>query len=194
MCVTFETDEDRYENVNLSLRGRHQITNASTAIALVEALRGRGFSIRREAVIEGLENARHAGRLELSRSGAVSMLFDGAHNAAGAYALRAFLDEFVQAPITFVFGAMRDKDLTEIAATLFPVAGHLIFTQPANPRAATLEQLARLAPPGLDSSRITLAPSASSALQAAQAQTPSDGIICVTGSLYLIGEVKSIIS
>ena len=194
MSVTFETDEDRYEHVQLGLRGRHQITNAAAAIALAEVLRGRGFSIEREAIIEGLESARHAGRLEFLRTGAGWMLFDGAHNAAGAHALRGFLDEFVRSPITLVFGAMRDKDLTEIAATLFPVAHHLILTQPANPRAATLEQLARLAPRGLDSSRITLAPSASEALQAAQAETPSDGIICVTGSLYLIGEVQSIAS
>jgi dihydrofolate synthase/folylpolyglutamate synthase len=122
------------------------------------------------------------------------ILFDGAHNAAGARALRDFLDEFVLEPITLVFGAMRDKDLTEITATLFPVAEHLILTQPANPRAATLETLARLVPHGLDSSRITLAPSASKALSMARAQTPPSGIICVTGSLYLIGEVQNIIS
>ncbi len=89
---------------------------------------------------------------------------------------------------------MRDKDLAEIAATLFPVAHHLILTQFANPRAATLETLARLVPQSSASSRITLAPSASDALSAAQAQTPLHGLICVTGSLYLIGEVKSIAS
>jgi dihydrofolate synthase / folylpolyglutamate synthase len=192
LCVTFETVEDTYENVVLGLRGRHQITNAAAAIALAEALRANGFPIQREAISEGLASARHAGRLELVRRGALCLLFDGAHNAAGAHALRAFLDEFVQSPITLLFGAMRDKDLKEIAATLFPVAQHLILTQPANPRAATLETLSSLVPLGLDSSRITLAPSASEALQAARAQTPADGIICVTGSLYLIGEVQSI--
>jgi dihydrofolate synthase / folylpolyglutamate synthase len=194
MCVTFKTDEDCYENVHLGLRGRHQITNASVAIALAEALRGRGFSIRLEAIIEGLESARHAGRLELRRAGETLLLFDGAHNVAGARALRDFLEEFVDAPITLIFGAMRDKDLAEIATILFPAAQHLILTQPANPRAAALEQLARLAPHGLDSSRITLAPSASEALSMARAQTASTGIICVTGSLYLIGEIQGIIS
>jgi dihydrofolate synthase/folylpolyglutamate synthase len=192
--ATFETKEDRYENVRLGLRGRHQLTNASLAIALAEALRERGFHIPRAAIIEGLASAEHPGRLELRRIGETLILFDGAHNAAGARALRDFLDEFVLEPITLVFGAMRDKDLTEITATLFPVAEHLILTQPANPRAATLETLARLVPHGLDSSRITLAPSASKALSMARAQTPPSGIICVTGSLYLIGEVQNIIS
>jgi dihydrofolate synthase/folylpolyglutamate synthase len=192
--VTFETKRDSYENVTLGLRGRHQITNASVAIALAETLRESGFPISRAAIIEGLESARHAGRLELREVGSKSILFDGAHNAAGARALREFLDEFVSSPITLVFGAMRDKDLTEIAATLFPIARHLILTGVSNPRAASLETLFQLVPQDFDSSRITLAPSVSEALQAAQSQTPSDGIICVTGSLYLIGEVQSIIS
>jgi dihydrofolate synthase / folylpolyglutamate synthase len=193
--ATFETKEDCYENVHLALRGRHQITNASLAIALAEALRERGFYLPRAAIIEGLESAQHAGRLELRRTAGTSdILFDGAHNPAGARALRDFLDEFVQAPITLLFGAMRDKDLALMTATLFPVAQRLILTAPANPRAATLETLARLVPQGFDSSRITLAPSAIEALHAARRETPSDGIICVTGSLYLIGEVQSIMT
>ncbi|HUQ33313.1 MAG TPA: Mur ligase family protein, partial [Pyrinomonadaceae bacterium] len=136
MRVTFETQEGRYENVTLGLRGRHQITNACVAISLAEALRGSGFPISHAAIVEGLETARHAGRLELLEVGSKSILFDGAHNAAGARALREFLDEFVHAPITLVFGAMRDKDLTEIAAALFPIAHRLILTGAQNPRAA----------------------------------------------------------
>ncbi|HEY0379186.1 MAG TPA: folylpolyglutamate synthase/dihydrofolate synthase family protein [Pyrinomonadaceae bacterium] len=191
--VNFETDEDRYDNVRLALRGRHQIINAQVAIALAETLRSRGFPLTRASIIEGLENASHAGRLELRRIARHDFLFDGAHNPAGARALRAFLDEFVRAPVTLVFGAMRDKALSEIAATLFPVANHLILTQPANPRAAALETLARLVPRDFDSSRITLAPSPAEAVSAARAGTPPAGIICVTGSLYLIGEVQRLL-
>lgn len=192
--VHFETAEDRYENVRLALRGRHQVVNAQVAIGLAETLRARGFPLTREAIVEGLETAEHAGRLELLRSGAHDFLFDGAHNAAGARALSEFLYEFVRAPVTLVFGAMRDKDLSEIAAALFPAARRLILTRPANARAADLETLARLAPRGFDSSRITLAPSAAAAIAAARAQTPPAGVICVTGSLYLVGEAQSILS
>ncbi len=191
--VNFETTEDRYENVRLALRGRHQIVNAQVAISLAETLRARGFPLTRAAIIEGLERAEYAGRLELLRSGEHDFLFDGAHNAAGARALRDFLDEFVHAPVTLVFGAMRDKDLTEITATLFPSAHRLILTRPANPRAAAPEILARLVPHDLDSSRITLAPAAAEAVSAARAETPPAGIICVTGSLYLVGEVRNIL-
>jgi dihydrofolate synthase/folylpolyglutamate synthase len=191
--VTFETGADVYTDVRLSLRGRHQATNAAVAIALAEVLRERGFPITRAGIIEGLETARHAGRLELI-AGKPSLLFDGAHNAAGARALRDYLDEFAGAPVTLVFGAMRDKDLDEIAATLFPVSGELILTRPTNPRAATLDALARLVAEQSIGRPPVLVESPAGALRAAEACTPPGGIICVTGSLYLVGEVKSLIA
>lgn len=122
LSVNFETARDIYERVYLSLPGRHQVINAALAVELAELLRERGFAVPREAIIAGIETAQHPGRLEIDERCTPSMIFDGAHNAAGARALRDYLDEFVQAPVTLIFGAMRDKDLCEIAATLFPVA------------------------------------------------------------------------
>jgi dihydrofolate synthase/folylpolyglutamate synthase len=191
--ATFDTGTDVYADVRLSLRGRHQATNAAVAIALAEVLRERGFPITRPHIIEGLETARHPGRLELI-DGNPSLLFDGAHNAAGARALRDYLDEFVAAPVTLVFGAMRDKDLDEIAATLFPAAGELIFTRPTNPRAATLDALARLAAAQRIGRPPILFESPAAALRVAEACTPPEGIVCVTGSLYLVGEIRSLIA
>jgi dihydrofolate synthase / folylpolyglutamate synthase len=185
--VRIKTGADCYDDVRLRLRGRHQATNVAVAIHLAEVLRESGFDISRAAIIEGVENAEHKGRLELWE-GSPSILFDGAHNGAGARALRAYLDEFINAPVTMIFGAMRDKDLTEIAATLFPAASRLILTNTQNPRAATPEEISRVVPTDLDSSRITLAPSADDALQLARAQTPPHGLIVITGSLYLLGE------
>jgi dihydrofolate synthase/folylpolyglutamate synthase len=187
--ATFETKEDRYEGVLLGLRGRHQITNASVAIALAETLRERGFPITREAVMEGLESARHAGRLALRHIGANALLFDGAHNTAGARVLRDFLDEFVSSPVTLIFGAMRDKDLSGIAATLFPVATQLILTGVSNPRAATPEMLEGFAPASLNHEAITLTSTPAEALAAARRLTPAGGLVCVAGSLYLVGEI-----
>ncbi len=195
MRLDFETERDTYRGVCLSLRGHHQATNAAVAIALAEHLSEHGFQVSREQIIEGLETAEHAGRLELRRDAATGLriLFDGAHNTAGARALRAYLDEFISAPVTLVFGVMRDKQVQEIAATLFPSAHRIILTRPDNVRAASVETLARAVPASLDSSTITLAPTAREALQAARALTPEGGVICVTGSLYLVGEAKSIL-
>jgi dihydrofolate synthase/folylpolyglutamate synthase len=187
--ATFRTEADTYERVRLALRGRHQLTNAAVAIALAESLRAQGFDITRAAIIAGLEEARHPGRLELL-PGTPPLLLDGAHNPAGAAALSTYLKEFGRAPLTLVFGAMADKQLDEIVARLFPAAARLVLTSPQNPRAATLDTLARLARPHVAPELITCAPTPADALRVARELTPPGGLVCVTGSLYLIGEVK----
>ena len=191
--VSFETDEGRYENVQLGLRGRHQIVNTSVAIRIAESLRKRGFDISKTAVSHGIRTARHAGRLEF-HDGHPSLLLDGAHNPGGAQALRKFLDEFVSRPITLVFGAMNDKRLEEIAPILFPAADRLILTQPDNPRAADVSRLQSLAASIVNGERITAVPSVDRAFQLAKDVTPPGGLICITGSLYLLGEIKVIMN
>lgn len=198
LSATFRTRQDVYENVRVNLRGRHQLVNALVAIEAAEVLRERNFRIPRAAIIKGIEHAEHNGRLELRRTRrGARLLFDGAHNTAGAGALRAYLEEFASGtPVTIIFGAMRDKDLAQIAQILFPLATHhLILTQIANSRAATPEMLARASPSGFDSSRITLAASVDDALETATRNAEPDEIICVTGSLFLVGEaLKAVIS
>jgi dihydrofolate synthase/folylpolyglutamate synthase len=142
--VTFQTSVGRYENVQLGLRGRHQILNTALALRLAESLRDHGFDIPDASIIKGMERAKHSGRLELL-DGGPAFLLDGAHNPSGALALRRYLEEFVTSPITLVFGAMRDKKLEEIATILFPLANQLIITRPDNPRSADVDELVRLA-------------------------------------------------
>ncbi|HWW77922.1 MAG TPA: Mur ligase family protein, partial [Pyrinomonadaceae bacterium] len=191
--VTIRTGRGVYRGVRLALRGRHQLTNAATAVALAETLADEGFAITREHIVEGLETTEHAGRLELTEREGRALLFDGAHNAAGARALRAYLDEFAARPLTIVFGAMRDKELEEIGRALFPAASRLVLTAPASPRAASVEELLRAVPVPPSSSTIALAPSSRDALRIALSQTPEGGMVCVTGSLYLVGEVKALL-
>jgi dihydrofolate synthase/folylpolyglutamate synthase len=192
--VRLRTAREEYGGVRLALRGRHQLTNAATAVALAESLAEDGFKISREHVVAGLETAEHAGRLELDVRGGRTLLFDGAHNPAGALALRAYLDEFAAGSVTMVFGAMRDKALAEIGRVLFPAAAHLILTEPQSPRAAGVEELLRAVPLPPASSTIALAPSSRDALVIARTHTPPGGLICVTGSLYLVGEVKGLLA
>jgi len=191
--VSFAADRDEYEDVQLGLRGRHQIDNALVAIALAEALRERGFAITRAAIIRGVETATHPGRLEISE-GQPRILFDGAHNPAAARALRVYLDEFVREPLTMIFGAMRDKALNEMATVLFTKADKLILTSMDNPRAANLEVLIAAAPETFDHSRMHQASSVIEALRLARKMTPANGLICVTGSLYLVGAAREVLS
>jgi dihydrofolate synthase/folylpolyglutamate synthase len=193
MRVSLKTSRETYAGVCLALRGRHQLTNAAVAVALAQSLADDGFNITREHIVEGLETAEHAGRLELVESGGRVLLLDGAHNPAGAGALRAYLEEFVGGKVTMLFGAMRDKALDEIGSILFHAASRLVLTEPRSPRAATVEELLRVVPAGDPPRSVALAPSASDALTLARAQTPPGQTICVTGSLYLVGEIKSLL-
>ena len=189
MCATFETRNDRYESVCLGLRGRHQTINAATTVVIAEGLGERGFDLSRHVILSGLRNARHPGRLELV-DGNPPVLFDGAHNPAAARALHDYLEEFIHQPITLIFGAMRDKPLSEIAAILFPAARQVILTELDNPRAATLEDLKAAAPPGLDQTSLHDSKSVAEALQIARRVTGPDGLILITGSLYLVGAAQ----
>ena len=191
--VTFETDRDVYENLRIGLRGRHQTVNALSAIALADALRERGFAITRAYIIDGIESAKHPGRLELWE-GAPRFLFDGAHNPASARALREYLDEFVKEPIVMIFGAMRDKALDEMAAALVPRAEVLILTALDNPRAASLDALRAAIPDSFDEGKVMRASTVADALSLARRITPANGLVCVTGSLYLVGAVQHALS
>lgn len=186
--VTFETAKARYEDVWLGLRGRHQVENAAVAIELAEFLKERDFQISGVALADGLENAIHHGRLELIKA-KPQFLLDGAHNPAGALMLRSFLNEFPSRPLTLVFGAMRDKRVEEIAQILFPCAANIVLTNIQNPRSASLESMLSFAQK-YSTSPATTAPTSSEAIDQALKRTRPDGMICVTGSLYLIGEVR----
>lgn len=189
MKLHLTTPRQRYEDLTLALRGRHQIVNAALAVALAEALDPTGRHVTPETVREGLATARHAGRLE-RHAGRPALLYDGAHNVSGAAVLRDYLQEFVRVPLTIVFGAMRDKDATAISGLLFPLAERVIITQPDQPRAALPEALAAAVAPELRD-KITLQPDVAQALQEARNITPDNGIILVTGSLYLVGAALS---
>ena len=184
-------DSPATNGVMLGLRGRHQIDNAAVAIKLAELLRAEGFAISDAAILDGLKTAKHAGRLELIPH-EPSFLIDGAHNAAGAQSLRAYLDEFAPRPLTLVFGAMRDKQLEQMGEILFPVADALVLTTIHNPRSASIERLQTIAD---RFAKGYVLPTASSgeALRIALANTPPEGLICIAGSLYLIGEIRPLV-
>ena len=175
--------DDITERVSLSLRGRHQLENAAVAIHLAELL-----DIPHAAIIRGLETTQHAGRLELIPH-QPSFLIDGAHNPAGAQSLRAYLDEFAQRPLTLVFGAMRDKQLDQIGEILFPVADVLVLTTVNNPRSATIEMLEPVAM-RYAQGKVLKSETSATALELALANTSEEGMICVAGSLYLVGELR----
>jgi dihydrofolate synthase/folylpolyglutamate synthase len=188
--VNFATGNDVYHDLALGLAGRHQAVNALTAVSLAETLREFEFPIEKNHIWTGLENARHKGRLELFDG----ILYDGAHNAAGARALSAYLDEFNDRPLTIVFGAMSDKNLSELAGQLFPKAERLILTRPDNPRSVETADLIEFLPADFPPEKVFQAPTVAAALAKAREITSGHGLILVTGSLYLVGEAQQLLS
>ncbi len=184
--VAFQTSKAKYARIRLGLKGKHQIENASVAILLAETLNDKGFAIEKKDIEAGLENALHAGRLEYQHG----ILFDGAHNVSGAKTLRSYIKENINKRITMVFGVMQGKEIKQIAGILFPLVENLILTTTKDPRAMPSEEILKVLPIEIPVESIFVTDDSRRALKKAQ-DIVDDGLIIVTGSLYLIGEVKT---
>jgi dihydrofolate synthase/folylpolyglutamate synthase len=177
--------------VDSPLLGRHQYRNLALAITAAEELAQLGFPITPRQVEQGIRETRWNGRFQVIApsvaSGERQLVLDVAHNPAGAWALRSALAErFPERPLTFVFAAMRDKAIAEMAQILFPLAEHVVFTPVNNPRAATTAELMQAASPvGADA---YAEPSVPAALTRARQLTSAEGVMVVTGSIFLVGE------
>ena len=176
--------------VETPLTGRHQLRNVALAVAAAEELSKQGFSGITPASIElGIRETRWPGRMQVlaAHSGWPEVVLDVAHNPAGAWALRSALSErYEDHRLIFVFGAMRDKAISEMAEILFPVAERVIATRPENPRSASPEEIQEAG--RRTGAEIEGVGEVSAALEQARAVAAGDGVIVVTGSIYLVGE------
>jgi dihydrofolate synthase / folylpolyglutamate synthase len=175
--------------VDSPLVGRHQIRNIALAIAAAEELnKSFGFEITARDIERGIRETNWQGRFQVipGGSGGADVIVDVAHNPAGAWALRSTISEYCDGrPLTLVFGAMRDKAIEEMAQILFPIADQVIATKVENPRAAAPEEIAEMAQ-GMGS-EVFVEPNLGRALTLAKSRTPANGVIVITGSVYLVG-------
>ena len=135
--------------VETPLVGRHQLRNVALAVAAAVELKQQGIDgITAESIARGIRETRWPGRFQViaARAGWPEIVLDVAHNPAGAWALRSALSErYEDRPLIFVFGAMRDKAISEMTEILFPLAERVIATRPENPRAASPEEIQQAA-------------------------------------------------
>ena len=176
--------------VQTALLGRHQLRNVALAISAAVELSKAGFpAITPETIERGIRQTCWPGRFQVipARKGWPEIVLDVAHNPAGAWALRAAVSEcYENRPLIFIFGAMRDKAISEMAEILFPLADRVIATRPENPRSASPEEIQQAAQrTGIE---LDTAPDAASALARARTIAPPGAIIVITGSIYLVGE------
>ena len=161
--------------IECPLAGLHQVENARTAAIALHHL---------GVAPDGIAYTRWPGRLE-HVSERPTIILDGAHNPAGTRALTQYIRQFYAGRrIWLVFGVMRDKAVDEIAAELFPLAHHVILTVPANSRAMPPEKI-----PAPDA---TITRNIGEAIELLRTAQPDD-VIFITGSLFVVGEARSLL-
>ena len=181
--------------VDFPLAGRHQLRNLALAITAAEELNKFGFHISAQDIEQGIRSTTWPARFQVipAADGFPEVVLDVAHNPAGAWALRSALSTFYEGrPLTFIFGAMRDKAIGEIADIIFPLADRVIATHAENPRAASPQQIAELGAHA--QTEILQAKSVPEALERACALAGSEGVIVITGSIYIVGEALGILA
>jgi dihydrofolate synthase/folylpolyglutamate synthase len=120
------------------------------------------------------------------------IVLDVAHNPAGAWALRSALSErYDNRPLIFVFGAMKDKAISEMTEILFPLADRVIATRPENPRSASPEEVQQAG--SRTGAVIELTGTTGEALKRARETANSTSVVVVTGSIYLVGEAMRVL-
>lgn len=174
----------QYDNLAVSLAGRHQTPNAVLAVAGAEILRTQGFRIGESAIRQGLAAVHWPGRLQVI-PGAPRLILDGAHNPPGAAAVAEFLAERrrVLGRLVLVFGVLGDKDWREMLPRFIPLADAIVLTRPPGDRGE--DPLAILAAhPEVPS--LSVRPDVAEALAEARTLAGSAGTVVVTGSLYTV--------
>ena len=182
----------QYDGLTCTLEGRHQLDNAACALALLGAAAPQGIAVTAEAVRAGLRAVNWAGRLEVVDR-RPTILLDGAHNPAAATALADYLMHSDRShpfrPVVLVLGMMRDKDHRDFVEPLRGLVDEVVLTQADLPRSATAQELRALLEGLLPHTHVV--PSLSDAIALARQLATPDGLVCVTGSLMLVGECKA---
>ncbi|HLR46979.1 MAG TPA: cyanophycin synthetase, partial [Deinococcales bacterium] len=174
---------------DVALPGPYQLDNAALA-----ALAARELGADDTALTEGAAAVRWPGRFETVRAADRSWLLDGAHNPAGARALKAALAELGARPAVLIAGLTADKDAAGIARELAGVAPFIIATRSLlSPRALEPEETARLFEEAGVAAAAT-APDPDRALQLAREASKPAELVVAAGSLYLLGELRPLFS
>ncbi|MBN1201197.1 MAG: bifunctional folylpolyglutamate synthase/dihydrofolate synthase [Anaerolineae bacterium] len=176
----------------VALPGEHQALNATVALAALDHVRKAGIPVDTQAVQTGFMAVDWPGRLEVVDH-TPPLVLDAAHNGASARRLRAALTElFTQRPLALIFGASADKDVSGMFDALLPLTDYLIAAQAVHPRALSPDEIVAAARRQGYTGYIEKIPAAQAALARATALVGTEGLICTTGSLFIVGEMRTV--
>ncbi len=189
-AFTYHGLRDSFSDLQTNLLGRHQMHNAGNALALLESATSERLPLTRDAMQSGLQHVRWKGRLEITQH-RPTIILDGAHNPLGGEALFDFLQaQLHDCPgrkLIVILGMMQDKNLGKFLQVLLPLVHSLIVTQPHMDRAVPADVLAQ-AVPRCDVV-LSVIPSPWEAYCRVRDTADPTDLVCVTGSLFLVGEI-----
>jgi len=187
--MNFRGRYHRWLKLRLGLGGRHQILNASLALAAAEVLIEGGFSLDEEHLRKGLAETKWPGRLEMIGD-SPRILLDGAHNPGAAEVLKKSLKgNFSRRRLILVLGIMADKEIPKMMTHLVPLADLLILTRPRMDRAAS-PALLRSHASSFGKPMVEVA-EVSAAVKYALAEAEKEDLIVISGSLFTVGEARA---
>lgn len=192
ICVT--TDRVQYEHIAVPLRGEHQAANCGLVLGLLDQLAGRGFVVPEKEVALGLAKTEVAGRMELAWADP-RILLDVAHTPDSLRCLVHSVGSHLRFDsLVTIFGCCADKAVGEMLAEIGRGADKMIFTQASDtPRAMDPEKL-RQKFSDIKGTMSQIAPDLKSAINMASRAVWRDDLILITGSCYLVGEAKRLLS
>jgi dihydrofolate synthase/folylpolyglutamate synthase len=191
--VTISTTQGQYGPMLLNLLGSHQAHNAALAVAACECLLVLGLTIPRRAIAQGLATAQWSGRVELVCE-SPKVILDTAHNVPSAEALVDTLSRFfpTSGRKAVIVGVSSDKQYAEIFRILARYFDYFYLTKYSNiPRAVSPEKLASTLIEVAPAKSFEVFPNAQEAWVAAKSSTKANDLLCITGSVFLAGELRS---
>lgn len=186
------TATQSYEDLSLPLAGVHQADNAALAVAAAEVVAEADPRITAAAIRRGLGQAAWPLRFEVI-PGSPTIILDAAHNPDAVAAVISTLasGEWPEQPRSLIFGACRDKDLRGMLQQLLPAFQHVTFTRcQTSPRGCTPTELQEAAAGLRHAAEIHLADGIEGAIDHSRQAAGPDGLVCVTGSLFLAAECQ----
>jgi dihydrofolate synthase/folylpolyglutamate synthase len=175
--------------IHLNLKGFHQVINATTALGAMEVLEDLGYRVSTDAMVNGLRGVDWPGRLEMVSS-FPRVILDGAHNPAGALVLKESLEkEFQYQRLILLIGIMKDKDIQSMLRLLAPLADRIILTKPHTDRATPPSLLKKTL--GQNGKKAEVEEDLKEAIERGLSLTQKEDLLCITGSLYTVGEARA---